>query len=206
MTATQAEAASVRRTEPLPERAGPRPRTSETTPHSQLDQQPAHPLSAALIAMAGALPGVVTGPSRRAPPGTVGFHLTREAARGPAEAFLIDREFAHVHPGPDHSLHLILPEPIRSHAIVAGWAEAHPLAGLPTVSPLTTMAYAPRDAAELAVVETLLRAAWAHAAGRGGAERGPTMIADHPTSPFPTEAKGHRASRGRPTSGHGARA
>jgi hypothetical protein len=166
MTAIQADAASIRQAVTLPERAGPRPRTTETNPHSQLDQQPAHPLSAALIGMAGRLPGVVTAPSRRAPPGTVGLHLKREAAKGPAEAFLIDREFAHVHPGPDHSLHLTLPEPLRSHAIAAGWAEAHPLAGLPTVSPLTVMAYAPRDAVEQVVVETLLRAAWAYAAGR----------------------------------------
>lgn len=151
---------------PLPARAGPRPRTTATNPHAQLDQLPVPLLSPGLIEAASRLPGVVLGPSGRAPPGTVGFHLTEAAAGGPRAAFLLGREFAHVHPGPDGSLHLALPEPLRSEAIAAGWAEPHPLAGLPTVSPLVVMAYAPRDPAEARTVCGLVTAAWRHAAGR----------------------------------------
>ena len=51
------------------------------------------------------LPGVVTGPSLRAPPGTLGLFLRPEEARGPAEAFLLGTEFAHFHPLPEGSLH-----------------------------------------------------------------------------------------------------
>ncbi len=59
----------------------------------------------------------------RAPAGTYGAYLKPEAAKGPAEAFLLPREFAHLHSAPDASFHLTLPEPIRSEAIEKGWAE-----------------------------------------------------------------------------------
>ena len=143
-------------------RTGPRPRTTETAPHSQLDQQPANLLNEALVQRGSELGDVVVDRSRRSPPGTVGLHLPAAAARDDERAFLIDREFAHVHPD-DGSLHLILPEPLRSVAIQAGWAEPHPLAGQPTTSPDTVMVYAPRDAAELDTVTSLVEAAWRNA-------------------------------------------
>jgi hypothetical protein len=149
---------------PLPARAGPRPATTTTNPHTQLDQQPAQPLTSALVDAIRTLPGVVLGPSRRAPPRTIGFFLDAAHARGPAEAFMLGHEFAHVHPQPDSSLHLTLPEPLRSAAIAAGWAEPHPLAGYPTVSRDIVMVYAPRDAAELQTVIRLVAASWAYAA------------------------------------------
>src|SRR5437763_1914113 len=123
----------------LPVRRGARPSTTDTAPHSQLDQVPHPPLSAALIDRVSTFTGVRLGPSRRAPPGAVGLHLSPKDAQGSERAFLIDHEFAHVHPGADGSLHLILPEPLRSDAIAAGWAEPHPLAGQPTVSSDTVM-------------------------------------------------------------------
>jgi hypothetical protein len=110
---------------------------------------------------------VQLGGSMRAPPGTVGFHLNPRACGGEADAFLLGREFAHVHLEDDCSLHAILPEPLRSAAIRAGWAEAHPLAGQPTVSPDTVMLYAPRDLREVEVLAQLVEASWANA--RGGA-------------------------------------
>lgn len=151
----------------LPARPGPRPRTTPTNPHSQIDQQPARAVVEVLIARLSAMPGVVVGSSLRAPYGTVGFHLPAAAARGPAQAFLIGQEFAHVHPAPDGSLHLTLPPGLREAAIAAGWAEPHPLAGRPTVSPQTVMAYAPRDPAEADLVAGLVEAARRYAAGDG---------------------------------------
>jgi hypothetical protein len=151
----------------LPARTGPRPTVTRTNPQTQLDQQPRIPLSPALIVHAAGLPGVRLGDSRRAPAGTTGFHL--DEGRGPARAFMLDREFAHVHPGPDHSLHLTLPPEIRDAAIAAGWAKPHPMAGQPTVSADLVMVYAPRDADELAVAVELVSAAWRYAAaGAGG--------------------------------------
>jgi hypothetical protein len=149
----------------FPLRAGARPSTTKTNPHSQLDQMPAPLLSAALLERLSALPGVIFASSRRAPPGTVGLHLREEDALGPEEAFLIDREFAHLHPENDGSLHLVLPEPLRGKTIAGGWAESHPLAGQPTVSACIVMVYAPRNEDELEIVVSLVAASWRNARG-----------------------------------------
>ncbi|WNG15853.1 luciferase family protein [Cystobacter fuscus] len=94
-----------------------------------------------------------------------GFYLKEQDAHGPQEAFLLGLEFAHLHPSPDGSLHLPLPEPLRSKAIASGWAEKHPLAGYPSVSRDIVMVYAPRDPAEIEVVTTLVTASWRYARG-----------------------------------------
>src|SRR4051794_7310221 len=94
----------------LPVRTGDRPRTTRTNPHAQLDQQPADPrLAAALARRVFGLPGVVEEPSRISVPGARALVLAPGEPTGPPEAFLIGREFAHLHPAPDHSLHAMLP-------------------------------------------------------------------------------------------------
>lgn len=108
------------------------------------------------------------GRSFRAPPGSVGFYLDAAACCDDRNAFLLGDEFAHVHLEDDCSLHVILPEPLRGTAIAAGWAEPHPLAGQPTVSPGTVMLYAPRDAEEVEVLAALVKASWANARGLSG--------------------------------------
>ena len=148
-------------------RKGPRPSTTNTAPHSQIDQLPAPEdqtrLSNLLVKQIATLEGIVTGGSRRAPPGTTGFHFDRPPPAGAERAFLLGAEFAHVHTGDDHSLHTVLPEPLRQAAIDAGWAEPHPMAGMPTVSLDTVMIYAPRDESEVDMVAALVRAAWQNA-------------------------------------------
>jgi hypothetical protein len=148
----------------LPPRVGDRPRTTPTNPHTQLDQQP---FDAALIDELArrvfALPGVVEEPSRISVPGARALVLAPEEASGPPEAFLIDREFAHLHPAPDHSLHAMLPTETVTEAVAAGWAEPHPVALRGLIPPTAVMLYAPRDEAELEVVEGLVRASHAFA-------------------------------------------
>jgi hypothetical protein len=153
--------------EHLPPRRGVRPRTIPCAPHSQVDQivPNARQLAAALIERLVGLDQVTLGHSLRAPPGSVGFYLDAAACCDNANAFLLGDEFAHVHLEDDCSLHAILPEPLRRAAIDAGWAEPHPLAGQPTVSPDTVMLYAPRDAEEVEVLAALVRASWANARG-----------------------------------------
>lgn len=150
-------------------RAGPRPRTTPHAPHSQIDQlaPPAErrTLSQALVTRIAALTGVAVGGSRRAPPGTIGFHLPDTDCCGRERAFLLGQEFAHVHVADDGALHVILPEPERTAAIAAGWAEPHPFAGMPTVSEDTVMLYAPRDEAEVAILAGLVEIAWRNARG-----------------------------------------
>jgi len=152
---------------PLPIRAGERPRTTPTNPHTQLDQQPTDLRWVKELAeRVFALPGVVEEPSRISVPGARALVLAQGEAVGPPEAFLIDREFAHLHPAPDHSLHAMLPTETVTEAVSAGWAEPHPVAVRGLIPPTAVMLYAPRDAAELETIEALVRAS--HAFARSG--------------------------------------
>ena len=152
----------------LPVRRGPRPATTPTNPHTQLDQQPGDAGQREQLAIAlFALPGVVEQPSLISVPGARALVLS-EGAGGPPEAFMIGAEFAHLHPGPDQSLHAMLPPGLVDEAIEAGWAELHPVARRGLLPPTAVMLYAPRDDAEREVVEALVRAS--HGFARGGAE------------------------------------
>src|SRR3954464_6131549 len=142
----------------LPSRAGTRPRTTPTNPHTQLDQQPADArLVEELARRAFALSGVVEEPSGISVPGARALVLKPDEPAGPPEAFLIDREFAHLHPAPDHSLHAMLPTETVTEAVAAGWAEPHPVALRGLIPPTAVMLYAPRDEEELEAVRAVVR-------------------------------------------------
>lgn len=150
----------------LPARSGPRPSTTPTNPHTQLDQQPVDDaprrrLEAALADLAD----VRWGPSQISVPDAQALLLDPGNAGGPPEAFLVPGEFAHLHPDPDHSLHVALPPALAQQAVEAGWAEQHPIARRGLIPPGSVMLYAPRDDAEVDVVAALVRASWAHARG-----------------------------------------
>ena len=145
-------------------RAGPRPETTPTNPHTQLTQNAPPDLQERVLAYAAALPGVAVGPSGISVPGARAFHLP-EAAREERDAFMVGREFAHLHPPADGSLHLVLPPELADPVIDAGWAERHPLAGRHGVPANIVMVYGPRDEDELRIVEELVRASHAFASG-----------------------------------------
>src|SRR5215207_6106378 len=148
----------------LPIRAGDRPRTTPTNPHTQLDQQPIDlRWIEELARRAYALDGVVEEPSRISVPGARALVLRPGEPMGPPEAFLIDREFAHLHPAPDHSLHAMLPTETVTEAVAAGWAEPHPVALRGLIPPTAVMLYAPRDEAEFDVNQRMVRASHAFA-------------------------------------------
>jgi luciferase-like monooxygenase len=149
----------------LPQRRGPRPRTTPTNPHTQLDQRPSPAVIAELGKALFALPGVVEQPSAISVPGARALWLDPALAQGPRDAFLTGREFAHLHPMPDGSLHVALPRALASEVIAQGWAEVHPVARLGLIPENVVMLYAPRDAGEAAVVLDLVRAASAYARG-----------------------------------------
>src|SRR3954464_9706908 len=143
----------------LPSRAGTRPRTTPTNPHTQLDQQPADArLVEELARRAFALPDVVEEPSGISVPGARALVLAPSEPAGPPEAFLIGREFAHLHPDPDHSLHAMLPTETVAEAVDTGWAEPHPVALRGLIPPTAVMLYAPRDEEELDIIDRLVRA------------------------------------------------
>ena len=143
-------------------RAGARPRTTPTNPHTQLDQIAPAAQQEKLFALASALPNVVVGRSLVSVPGARAFHLpacTRPAPGG----FMIEHEFAHLHPARDGSLHMALPPDVVDRVIENGWAERHPLAGKHGLPNNIVMVYGPRDDGELEVVAALVRASHAHA-------------------------------------------
>ena len=148
----------------LPRRRGARPRTTPTNPHTQLDQQPADSgLVEELARRAFSLPGVVEEPSGISVPGARALVLAPSEPAGPPEAFLIGREFAHLHPDPDHSLHAMLPTETVAEAVDTGWAEPHPVALRGLIPPTAVMLYAPRDEEELDIIDGLVRASHAFA-------------------------------------------
>jgi luciferase-like monooxygenase len=148
----------------LPLRPGPRPTTTSTNPHTQLDQQPTDPtLSSRLAARVFVLSGVRERESAISVPGARALWLDESLPSGPPEAFLIGREFAHLHPGADHSMHAMLPPDLADEAVKAGWAEQHPVARRGLIPANAVMLYAPRDDDELDVVTSLAEASYSFA-------------------------------------------
>jgi hypothetical protein len=149
----------------LPRRRGSRPRTTPTNPHTQLEQNPQREVVGELARRVFALPGVEERPSAISVPGARALWLREELPTGTQEAFMIGREFAHIHPMPDGSLHVSLPSEVAQEAIRKGWAEQHPVARMGYIPQNVVMIYAPRDAEEIEVVAGLVDEAYRYASG-----------------------------------------
>ena len=147
----------------LPLRSGPKPETTRpsrthATPHKQISQNAPPDMQEELFARASSLAGVRVGDSLVSVPGARAFHLDEALARGPREAFQRGREFAHLHPVHDGSLHLTLPPDVYQEVLAKGWGEPHPVSG-------TMMIWGPRDPQELEVIWSLVQASHAYATG-----------------------------------------
>jgi hypothetical protein len=148
----------MERRDELPRRNGPRPQTIGPRPHAQVSQQSPPELHRQLAARAVELPGVKPAGSLVSVPGALAFVLDEDSAGGPPEAFQAGREFAHLHPQEDGSLHMTLPREIADEAYEKGWGEPHPYSGTPLI-------FGPRDEEELEVVWRLLRSSYEFARG-----------------------------------------
>lgn len=145
----------------LPKRSGPRPATSNEIPQSQLDQQPSDSRYVdAILGEALRWPSVVGGPSSISVEGARALFLEEGAAGGPREAFMVNREFCHVHAQGDFSLHAALPVPLAEIAERAGWAEPHFFVHTGQAPATIVMVYAPRDDDEQEIVLGLVRASY----------------------------------------------
>jgi hypothetical protein len=151
----------------LPRRKGPRPRTTPTNPHTQLDQNPGPSIVEELARRMFALPDVEERPSAISVPGARAMWLSEGVPAGPREGFMIGREFAHIHPMPDGSLHAALPPEVAEVAVEKGWAEQHPVARMGYIPENVVMIYAPRDDQELEIVVGLLEESRRYATGNG---------------------------------------
>jgi hypothetical protein len=149
----------------LQKRSGSRPRTTPTNPHTQLEQNPEREVVEELARRVFALPGVEERPSAISVPGARALWLREDVPAGPPEAFMIGREFTHIHPMPDGSLHAALPPEVAQEAVEKGWAEQHPVARMGYIPQNVVMIYAPRNAEEIEVVAGLVVEAYRYAGG-----------------------------------------
>ncbi|MEN0067029.1 MAG: luciferase family protein [Myxococcota bacterium] len=149
--------------EDLPTRPGPRPKTTPTNPHTQLDQNAPHDLQQEMATFMFGLTCVQETHSRVSVPGARAMWLDESCSAGPSHAFMAGREFCHLHPPSDGSLHLNLPLEIGQVAIEKGWAENHPLAVRGIIPKNVVMVYGPRNREELDVVKWLISASHAFA-------------------------------------------
>ncbi len=134
------------------------------SPHTQLSQIAPRDLQEKVFEKAKSLSGVKIGPSLVSVPGARAFHMP-ECSHHAHGAFMIEREFGHIHPPSDGSLHMTIPPQHVKQVIENGWAEPHPIAGKHGLPANIVMVYGPRDESELEVVLDLVVASHAHAQG-----------------------------------------
>lgn len=149
---------STNRAFTLSRRPGAKPAVTSGIPQIQLDQTASDKLLDELTTWAFSLDGIVEQPSRASLPGARALTVAKEKSARPG-AMIVGREFAHIHPQPTGgSLHLRLREGQAAEVVEKGWGEHHPFA-LDGSIPNLIMVYAPRDADDLNVVMTIIRAA-----------------------------------------------
>lgn len=149
----------------LPERSGTQPDATPVPPQQQLNQNSPPHLQEELFARVQTLQGTWFGDSRISVPEARGFFVEDSWPKGPSKAYMIETEFAHLHPAYDGSLHMCLPEDAAAEVVSKGWGELHPEVLSGARPPTLILVYGPRDAEELEVVWTLVQAS--HAFGTG---------------------------------------
>lgn len=151
----------------MPNRMGKRPETTNTNPHTQLNQQP-HDISYVknLMEWAFTLSNIEKKPSAISVPGAIAMCMEDEHTCKSCNAFMIGTEFAHFHPHPDYSMHLGLPKNDAEIIIDRGWGEWHPLIKRGILPPNIIMMYAPRNQEELEVAKFILGHSYAYAKGK----------------------------------------
>ncbi len=147
----------------LPHRSGPSPQVSWSIPQQQLSQNASPALQEALYARISAHAGVRCADSLISVPGARAFTLP--GGSGPDNAYLVPRvrEFAHLHPDHDGSLHLALPPAQAADLVAHGWGVPHPWAGTRLAAGFV-MLFGPRTAEELETVAGVVAASHDYAA------------------------------------------
>lgn len=146
-----------------PERALPRPQTTNGVPHVQIGVTPNPELINELIKRVGAIPHVEIRDTVVSLPGARGFWLADDLSLAHPEVIVGGREFAHVHP--DGSLHASLHPDTARAAVNAGWGVRHPWADQRPGWEGFVMIYTPVTADELDVVTELVKASYSFVTG-----------------------------------------
>ncbi|MEM9591235.1 MAG: hypothetical protein AAF967_07845 [Pseudomonadota bacterium] len=149
----------------LPTRSGLAPATLGQLPHSQLTQHGPDEIIEKLHAWCFALPNINNEASGISVPGSRALVL-QDGAPGNQAAFMIGREFAHIHPKPDNgSMHLVLPLGDVAAVKGAGWGEDHYLVTQGQWPSGLVMIFSPRDEEELTVVKRIVARSYRFATG-----------------------------------------
>ena len=150
----------------LPKRSGPKPDTTSSLPHSQLTQHGPDHIIDQLHDWCFSLPSVDNQQSGISVPGARALVLHDGKACN-HDAFMIGREFAHIHPHPDNgSMHVKLPAEDASAVIQTGWGESHYLVTQGQFPMGLIMVFSPRDETELEAVKTIVSRSYEYATGK----------------------------------------
>ncbi|MEM7441475.1 MAG: hypothetical protein AAGA28_01445 [Pseudomonadota bacterium] len=140
----------------LTPRPGAAPQTLGRLPHSQLTQHGPDEIVEQLHSWCFALPHVANQDSGISVPGSRALVLKPGVAGNP-NAFMVGREFAHIHPKPDNgSMHLMLPVADVEEIKRTGWGEDHYLVTQGQWPPGLVMIFSPRDEEELTVITKIV--------------------------------------------------
>ena len=140
----------------LPVRQGPKPDTTQKIPHSQLTQHGSDEVVEKLREWCFSLPSVNNEHSGISVPGARALVL-RDGCNCNHEAFMVGREFAHIHPHPDSgSMHVKLTAEDAKDVVDAGWGEDHFLVAMGRYPPGLVMVFSPRDDDELDAVKKIV--------------------------------------------------
>lgn len=140
---------SLRRPD-LERRNGPPPQTVGPAPHAQRSQVGPVGVQEELWERMRALPYVYMAPTLVSVSHARALFLAEGVGTAPPSRFQRGREFAHLHPHHDGSLHLSTPEWLKDEVVELGWGERHP-------SQDALMVYGPRDRDELEIVWALVQ-------------------------------------------------
>lgn len=149
----------------LSPRHGPAPITTNSLPHSQVSQHGPDEVIQRLHDWCFALPGVANVHSGISVPGARALVL-HEGTACNHEAFMVGREFAHIHPHPDNgSMHVKLDGAEAKAVVDAGWGEDHYLVTQGHYPPGLIMVFSPRNDDELETVKQIVARSYEFATG-----------------------------------------
>ncbi len=139
------------------------PLTTSTSPHKQLSQNGAYHIHHQLMLWTNTIRLIEIKPSIISKSGATGLFLSENVKTVNPHA-VIHREFGHIHPYPDGSLHLFLPMTDAKEIVLKGWGEYHPLAFRKEVPSNFIMLYSPRSEGELSLVKEIVLRSYSFAA------------------------------------------
>ncbi|MEM7083962.1 MAG: hypothetical protein AAF465_14630 [Pseudomonadota bacterium] len=140
----------------LARRHGAKPDTTKGLPHMQLTQHGRDEIVEQLHNWAFALFGVSNEESAISVPGARAL-VMHDSIECNHHAFMVGREFAHIHPHPDSgSMHVVLSSEDATEIVDKGWGEDHYLVTAGKWPHGLVMVFSPRNHDELETVKSIL--------------------------------------------------